>query len=265
MDQPIIQVDAFTDHAFGGNPAAVCVLPARRDAAWMQAVAREMNLSETAFVHGKGDYFDIRWFTPTMEVDLCGHATLAAAHVLWETGELTPDRQVTFLSHSGMLRARKEADWIYLDFPATPASEAPPPPALMKALGVTPLYTGKNAFDYLIEVETEADVRGLRPDFGLLASVPARGVMVTAPSARPQYDFVSRCFAPAAGINEDPVTGSAHCTLGPYWQQKFGKDDLLAYQASARGGVVRVLPQGERVLLGGQAITVLRGVLVGGG
>jgi PhzF family phenazine biosynthesis protein len=265
MDQTITQVDAFTDRPFAGNPAAVCILPLRRDAAWMQAVAREMNLSETAFVHRKGDYFDIRWFTPTVEVDLCGHATLASAHVLWESEAVAPDTEVTFLSHSGLLRARKDGDWIYLDFPAMPASDAAAPAELTKSLGATPLYVGKNAFDYLIEVESEDAIRELKPDFGLLAVVPARGVMVTARSARPQYDFVSRFFGPAAGVNEDPVTGSAHCTLGPYWQRRLSKDEFVAYQASARGGVVRVKVKGDRVELGGQAVTVLRSVIVGSG
>jgi PhzF family phenazine biosynthesis protein len=258
-------VDAFTDRAFAGNPAAVCILPERRDGRWMQAVAREMNLSETAFVHRKGDYFDIRWFTPAVEVDLCGHATLAAAHVLWEDEVVAPEQEVTFLSHSGLLKARKDGDWIYLDFPATPASDAVAPAALTKALGVTPVYVGKNGFDYLIEVESEDKVRVVKPDFGLLANVPARGVMVTARSARPQYDFVSRFFGPAAGVNEDPVTGSAHCTLGPYWQRKLSKGEFVAYQASARGGVVRVKVKGDRVELGGQAVTVLRSVIVGSG
>jgi len=265
MDQTITQVDAFTDRPFAGNPAAVCILPLRRDAAWMQAVPREMNLPETAFVHRKGDYFDIRWFTPTVEVDLCGHATLAAAHVLWESETLAPDREVIFLSHSGLLKARKESDWIYLDFPATPASDASAPSDLIRALDVAPVYHGKNAFDYLIEVESEAILRRLKPNFGLLATVPARGVMVTAPSERPEYDFVSRFFAPAVGVDEDPVTGSAHCTLGPYWQRKLAKDEFVAYQASARGGVVRVKVRGDRVELGGQAVTVLRGVIVGSG
>ncbi|MPZ50008.1 MAG: PhzF family phenazine biosynthesis isomerase [Dehalococcoidia bacterium] len=263
MEQTIIQVDAFTDRPFTGNPAAVVLLDSRRDGRWMQAVAREMNLSETAFVHRRGDYFDLRWFTPTVEVQLCGHATLAAAHVLWETGGLEPDKIAQFTTHSGVLTARRDGDWIELDFPATPESPMAAPLELTQALGVTPIYSGKSAYDYLIEVESEEAVRALKPDFGLLAKVQARGVMVTAPSSRPQYDFVSRFFAPALGIDEDPVTGSAHCCLGPYWRKKLGKTEFLAYQASKRGGTVRVKLNGDRVLLGGQAVTVMRGELAG--
>ena len=265
MALTITQVDAFTDRPFSGNPAAVCLLPAPRDEAWMQAVAREMNLSETAFLVAGADGFDLRWFTPTLEVDLCGHATLAAAHVLWETGALALDADARFQSKSGLLTAHRHAGWIYLDFPATPASPAEAPPALLRSLGVKPLYTGKSPInDYLVEVDTEATVRALKPDLGLLATIPARGVMVTSRSASPEYDFVSRFFGPAAGVDEDPVTGSAHCCLGPYWQRRLGKDELLAYQASARGGTVRVRPEGGRVHLGGQAVTVLRAELVAG-
>jgi PhzF family phenazine biosynthesis protein len=263
MDQTIVQVDAFTDRPFAGNPAAVCVLPQRRDGRWMQAVAAEMNLSETAFVNRRGDYFDLRWFTPTVEVDLCGHATLAAAHVLWQDEVVPAGEEIVFLSRSGQLRARKDDDWVWLDFPAQPESSFVAPPELTAALGVSPLYVGRNASDYLVEVESEAVVRGLKPDLRLLATVAVRGVMVTSRSARPQYDFVSRFFGPAAGVNEDPVTGSAHCCLGPFWQRKLAKDEFVAYQASSRGGVVRVKLRGDRVDLGGQAVTVLRGVLVG--
>ena len=259
----ITQVDAFTNHPFCGNPAAVCVLEKAGDEAWMQAVAREMNLSETAFLVPRTDGYDLRWFTPAVEVDLCGHATLAAAHVLWESGALPADEEARFHSHSGLLKAKREGDWIYLDFPATPAADAQAPPALVNALGVTPLYTGKSALgDYLIEVDSEATVRATNPDFGLLAKVPARGVMVTSLSSDAGFDFVSRFFAPRAGINEDPVTGSAHCCLGPYWEKRLGKKTLLAFQASARGGCVRVRVEDDRVVLGGQAVTVLRGELV---
>ena len=261
----ITQVDAFTDRPFAGNPAAVCILPVARDEAWMQAVAREMNLSETAFLVANADGYDLRWFTPTVEVDLCGHATLAAAHVLWETGALAPDAEARFQSKSGLLTARSEGGWIYLDFPATPELPTEAPPALLQALGVKPVYTGKSSInDYLVEVESEVIVRALKPDLGLLATVPSRGVMVTSRSSSPDYDFVSRFFGPAAGVDEDPVTGSAHCCLGPFWQQRLGKDELLAYQASARGGTVRVRPRGERVHLGGQAVTVMRAQLVAG-
>ncbi len=262
MRQRIVQVDAFTDQPFAGNPAAVCVLPGPRDARWMQNVAREMNLSETAFLYPEGDGFRLRWFTPAVEVDLCGHATLASAHVLWEEGYLAPEKPARFYTRSGLLTAERRGEWIELDFPAEPAAPASAPPQLIQALGVTPKYVGRNRFDYLIEVESEEVVRNLAPDFGLLRSVPMRGVMVTSRADSAPYDFVSRFFAPGAGVDEDPVTGSAHCCLGPFWRERFGKDEFVAYQASARGGVVRVRVAGERVYLGGQAVTVLRGELV---
>jgi len=262
MGQSIIQVDAFTDRPFTGNPAAVCVLPGPRDEAWMQHVAREMNLSETAFLYREGDGFRLRWFTPAVEVDLCGHATLASAHVLWEEGHLAPEEPARFYTRSGLLTAERKGDWIELDFPAEPEEAATAPPELIQALGVTPKYVGRNRFDFLIEVESEEIVRNLAPDFGLLRTVPMRGVMVTSRADSAPYDFVSRFFAPGAGVDEDPVTGSAHCCLGPFWQERLGKDEFVAYQASPRGGVVRVRVVGERVYLAGQAVTVLRGELV---
>jgi predicted PhzF superfamily epimerase YddE/YHI9 len=262
MGLRIVQVDAFTDKPFGGNPAAVCVLRAARSEAWMQAVAREMNLSETAFLVRRADgAHDLRWFTPAVEVALCGHATLASAHVLWETGQLAPDEQARFHTKSGLLTAeRASTGWIELDFPIKPEELAPEPPGLAEALGVRARYIGKNLFDYIVEVDSEDVVRGVTPDFSRLASLPVRGTMVTARSA-PPYDFVSRFFAPSAGVNEDPVTGSAHCCLTPYWASRLGKTEMLAYQASARGGVVRVRLAGDRVKLGGQAVTVLDGFL----
>jgi PhzF family phenazine biosynthesis protein len=262
MGQIIIQVDAFTAKAFSGNPAAVCVMLGPRDDKWMQQVATEMNLSETAFLFPQENGFNLRWFTPATEVDLCGHATLASAHVLWEAGHLALDAPAHFHTRSGLLTAQRQRDWIELDFPAEPETAVPAPPDLVEALGVTPQYVGKNRFDYLVEVATEETLRTLQPNFTLLATVPCRGVMVTSRAAAPEYDFVSRFFAPNVGINEDPVTGSAHCCLGPFWQTRLDKDSLVAYQASPRGGVVRVRPAGERVHLGGQAVTVLRGELV---
>ncbi|MCG3110776.1 MAG: PhzF family phenazine biosynthesis protein [Candidatus Manganitrophus sp. SB1] len=262
MGIPIAQVDAFTDQPFSGNPAAVCLLDEPMEAGWMQKVAREMNLSETAFLLKEGVLFQLRWFTPTVEVDLCGHATLAGAHMLWEWGILKPDEQARFQTKSGLLTADKKEGWIELDLPAEPEKEAPPPPALQKALGMAPKYIGKNRFDYLIEVESEEVLRKLQPDFGLLATVPCRGVIVTSRSDSDRFDFVSRTFAPRAGINEDPVTGSAHCCLGPFWKERLGKNTFLAYQASARGGVVRVRSAGDRVYLGGKAVTVSRGTLL---
>ena len=240
MSLTITQVDSFTDTPFRGNPAAVCLLPEPRDQAWMQSVAREINLSETAFLVRRGDEFDLRWFTPAVEVDLCGHATLASAHVLWESGQLPSGRQARFRTASGLLTCDQDGAWIAMDFPTTPAQPAEPPAALLKALGVSALNVGRNVFDYVVEVASEDLVRSLAPDFGLLKTVGGRGVMVTAPASTSGYDFVSRFFGPAAGVDEDPVTGSAHCCLAPYWQERLGKDEMLAYQASARGGTVRV-------------------------
>ncbi len=262
MGQPILQVDAFTDRPFAGNPAAVCVLPELRDAAWMQRVAADMNLAETAFLARQEDGFQLRWFTPTVEVDLCGHATLASAHVLWETGLLAPDETARFHTRSGLLTCRRSGDWIEMDFPAEPAAPTAPLPALERALGVTPGYVGKNRFDFLVEVSSEPILRALKPDFLLLSSIPMRGVIVTSRADDPQFDFVSRFFAPGAGVNEDPVTGSAHCCLGPFWQKRLHKAEFVAYQASARGGVVQVGVNGDRVVLSGQAVTVLRGELL---
>ena len=265
MALPIFQVDAFTDRPFAGNPAGVCLLqaasPRAADEAWMQAVAREMNLPETAFLVPARDGFGLRWFTPAVEVDLCGHATLASAWVLFEQGLLAAGRTARFHTRSGLLSARLRDGWIELDFPAEPASSAEAPKVLLEALTVKPLFVGRNRFDYLVEVDSEPIVRGLAPDLRRLAALRERGVMVTSRSDSPQYDFVSRFFAPGAGIDEDPVTGSAHCCLGPFWGARLGKKELTGYQASARGGVVRVTLAGERVLLCGQAVTVIRGEL----
>ena len=259
MTLTIYQIDAFTDRPFGGNPAAVCLLPEAADEEWMQAVAAEMNLSETAFLAPRDEGFDLRWFTPTMEVDLCGHATLASAHMLWETNVLASGAEARFHTRSGLLTARQENSWIELDFPSTPAVETDMPPGLEAALGVTARFIGRSQFDYLIEVPDASIVRRMTPEFGALARFEARGFIVTALSDEPQYDFISRFFGPAAGVNEDPVTGSAHCTLAPFWAERLGKKTFAAYQASKRGGEVRVTLAGERVLLAGQAVTVFRG------
>src|SRR5512133_354759 len=247
MSQTIYQVDAFTDQPFAGNPAAVCILPQPVSEAWMQAVAREMNLSETAFLLQQPDGFSLRWFTPAVEVELCGHATLASAHVLFETGRLRAGEQARFHTLSGLLTAARDGAWLEMDFPATPEAPAEAPTDLTAALGVTPRYVGKNVFDYLVEVADEETVRNLAPDFGRLARVSMRGVIVTARAASPEYDFVSRWFGPAAGVAEDPVTGSAHCCLAPYWAARLGKTEMVGFQASPRGGVVRVRLVGERV------------------
>lgn len=262
MGLTIQVVDAFTAEPFSGNPAAVTLLPEARDARWMQLVAREMNLSETAFLVRRADGFDLRWFTPVAEVDLCGHATLASAHVLWETGALASDQPARFFTKSGALGAERRGDRIVLDFPATPPEAAEPSPGLVEAVGVSPVRVARSRFDYLLEVASESAVRQARPDFRALAQVKARGVIVTSRSDSREFDFVSRFFAPRAGINEDPVTGSAHCALGPYWSALLGKCELVGFQASARGGVVEVEMRGERVLLKGRAVTVWRGELL---
>jgi len=265
MGLEILQVDAFTNQPFQGNPAAVCVLPERhlrgQDASWMQSLAAEMNLSETAYVCRLADGFSLRWFTPTIEVDLCGHATLASAHVLWERSYLKPGVQARFHTRSGVLTAERRAGWIELDFPSVREQRAEAPPGLAAALGITPRYVGKNKFDYLVEAESEESVRSARPDHTALKKLPVRGIILTSRSSQPGFDFVSRFFAPGSGIDEDPATGSSHCCLGPYWSERLGKREFTAYQASRRGGVVRVRLEGDRVRLGGQAVTVLRGEL----
>ena len=257
----IFQVDAFTNQPFTGNPAGVCLLEKAVEAAWMQNVAREMNLSETAFLLPEEDGYRLRWFTPAVEVALCGHATLASAHILWETGKLGRDQIARFYTLSGLLTAEHCGDEIELNFPATPPSASIAPAGLAEALGVSPRYIGKSRFDYLVEVASVEDVLAVDPDFAELRRLPVRGIMVTSRGFG-DYDFVSRFFAPGAGVNEDPVTGSAHCCLGPYWGQHLGKQEMLAYQASARGGVLRVTLSDDRVILGGQAVTVIVGELL---
>jgi predicted PhzF superfamily epimerase YddE/YHI9 len=256
MAVPLFQVDAFTDRPFGGNPAAVCLLDAPAPDGWMRDVAAEMNLSETAFTWPEGEAHRLRWFTPCVEVDLCGHATLATAHVLFARGA----GSARFLTRSGELLASRRGDWIELDFPALPVREATPPAGLADALGAAPVAVGESRFDCVVELESEETVRGLRPDFAALLALDARGVIVTSRGAK--YDFVSRCFFPKVGVDEDPVTGSAHCALAPYWAARLGRAEMTGYQASARGGVVRVRLAGKRVFLGGRATTVLEGRLV---
>lgn len=261
MEVKIFQVDAFTDKPFAGNPAAVCILPEARDDAWMQGLAREMNLSETAFLSRQEDGFALRWFTPSVEVDLCGHATLASAHILWEAGFLDRQEQARFHTRSGLLTAVCNRGEVELDFPATPDEAVEGPDELSRALGVVLTYIGRSVYDYIVEVESEEAVRNIRPDFGLLKTLDVRGTIVTARADSSDYDFVSRFFAPGAGIDEDPVTGSAHCCLGPYWNKRLGKKEFVAYQASERGGTVRIRLSGDRVMLGGRAVTVMRGVI----
>ena len=262
MSFPIVQVDAFTDTPFSGNPAAVCILPAQVDAQWMQRVAAEMNLSETAFVVKQEVGYGLRWFTPVCEVDLCGHATLASAHVLWEGGHLGSDETVIFHTKSGVLTCEQKDEWIEMNFPISRESPAAPPDALVEGLGFTPRYVGKSEFDFLVEAESEAAIRDMAPDFQVLENVTMRGCIVTARSDDSRYDFVSRFFSPGVGVKEDPVTGSAHCCLGPFWAKRLKKEELTAYQVSTRGGVVRMRILGDRIILGGKAVTVLQGDLL---
>jgi PhzF family phenazine biosynthesis protein len=267
MGQRITQVDAFTDRRFSGNPAAVCILPEPAEARWMQDVAAEMNLSETAFAYRLDDGgFNLRWFTPNTEVDLCGHATLATSHVLWEEGFLDPGHAARFETRSGLLTARPGADGIELDFPSEPvgpeASTDEERTLIRAAIPARIRFAGRNRFDYLVELDGEDEVRTLRPDIRRLAQLPVRGVIVTSRSSLPEYAFVSRFFAPRVGVDEDPVCGSAHCCLGPYWSEKFGRAALTGHQVSRRGGVVKVRVETARVVLIGRAVTVLRGELV---
>ncbi len=260
----IFQVDAFAERPFAGNPAAVVPLAQPRDAQWMQDVAAEMNLSATAFFWPGRDGFDLRWFTPKTEIELCGHATLASAHVAFETRRASVAQTIRFHTRSGLLTARRSGKMIAIDLPAEAAQPVPEPPGLAEALGVKPRLVGKNQFDYLVLVDRETDVRQIAPDFAALAGLDCRGVIVTSLAESNEADFVSRFFAPGVGIDEDPVTGSAHCCLGPFWSQRLGRTELVGYQASARGGKVRVHVLGERVILGGQAVIVLQGELLAG-
>ena len=262
----LFQVDAFTETPFKGNPAGVCLLSHQRPDDWMRGVAAEMNLSETAFVLEQSDGFGLRWFTPKTEVSLCGHATLASAHVLWEEGIVAAGKAIRFQTLSGTLLARQDGKLVELDFPTKEVEPAPALPALNEALGITPTFTGacegRNGHTYLLEVESEEAVRAIQPDFQKVMTAGGRTAIVTARTASGDFDFVSRFFAPAIGINEDPVTGSAHCYLAPYWGRKLGKRDLIGHQVSARSGVVRCHWRGDRVLLGGRAVTVFRASLL---
>lgn len=254
-------VDAFTDEPYRGNPAAVCMLDEYPAVSWMQRLAAEMNLSETAFLVHNGDHFGLRWFTPGEEVDLCGHATLAAAHVLWEQGICSKGESIDFETKSGRLSASMHHGWIQLDFPAEPPVHVPPPDALNRALGIAPEQVLQNRMDLLAVLESERTVRAMQPDLELVSTLPVRGVIVTAPSANDSYDFVSRFFAPRVGVPEDPVTGSAHCALAPYWSERLGRNELIGHQISARGGVVQTKLEGDRVLLSGKAVSMYEATL----
>jgi PhzF family phenazine biosynthesis protein len=259
---PIYQVDSFTDVPFRGNPAGVCCLMGHRPDDWMQQVAFEMNLSETAFFMQKNDSFMLRWFTPEVEVDLCGHATLATAHVIWQSEIVGPEEAILFETRSGQLTARREGEWIVLDFPIRASVPVALPEGIIEALGATPTSCLKGIDDYLLVFDSAEEVRGLQPDFRALKKVEARGIIVTAQSEDPSYDFISRFFGPAVGVDEDPVTGSAHCALAHYWNQRLNKRKMTGFQASNRGGIVKVEVKGnDRVLLKGKAITIFQGVL----
>jgi PhzF family phenazine biosynthesis protein len=259
----ITQVDAFTNQPFQGNPAAVCITPEPLSDPLMQRIAQEMNLSETAFLHPIEGGFSLRWFTPTLEVDLCGHATLASAHVLWSEGHLTPEQPAHFHTRSGLLSACKQQDWIELNFPTQPVQAVTEPIDFASILGTQQILSiHRNATNYLVELSDQATIADLKPDFAAMTTLQAQGVIVTSLATASHYDFVSRYFAPAAGIPEDPVTGSTHCSLAPYWHEKLGKSDFLAYQASERGGILKVSYQTERTAISGQAVTVLQGQLL---
>ncbi|MEN6315533.1 MAG: PhzF family phenazine biosynthesis protein [Clostridiaceae bacterium] len=252
----VYQVDAFTDVIFKGNPAAVCILSGPAHEKWMQDIAMEMNLSETAFLYKQENGFNLRWFTPEEEEDLCGHATLSGAHILWETGVLGRSDEAVFYTRSGRLTAKKDGEYIVLDFPMEEDIQVPTPELISLSLGVPILYTGKNRLDYIVELEGEEVVRNIQPDFEILENLDARGLIITSRSNDPKYDFVSRFFAPGSGIHEDPVTGSAHCCLAPFWEKRLGKKKFTAYQSSKRGGYLKITSGVNRVFIAGKAVTV---------
>lgn len=260
---PLYQVDAFTDQAFRGNPAAVCPLDGPENEDWMQAVAMEMNLSETAFLYPEDNGYRLRWFTPATEVRLCGHATLASAHILWTSGRVESSRGIDFNTLSGPLSVERDGAFMEMDFPADPPTLAEPSEGLLEALGASqPIEVLRGRSDLLVRFESASELRELRPDFRRLGEVSGvRGVIATATSDSDDFDFMSRFFGPAVGVDEDPVTGSAHCLLGPYWASQLGRDELRAYQASARGGELRLRLCGDRIRIGGRAVTVAEGVL----
>lgn len=257
----IFVADAFTYTPYTGNPAAVCLLPCEKPDEWMQCIAAEMNLSETAFLIKLEDgSFSLRWFTPASEVSLCGHATLASAHILWEQ-QLTQETEIRFYTKSGLLTALRRGDRIELNFPVERDKPAEPPDVLAESINAAFAYVGRNRMDYIVEVKDQQTVASIQPDFEKLKSLETRGVIVTAKADDDGMDFVSRCFYPAIGINEDPVTGSAHCCLAPYWGNKLNKTIMSAKQLSLRGGGMEVELAGDRVLLRGHAVTTLYGTL----
>ena len=264
MSLTIYQVDAFTRHIFHGNPAAICFLTSYPDDDIMQAVAREMNLAETAFlVENETGNWNLRWFTPVSEVDLCGHATLASAHLMFELHKVPLGSTIRFQTRSGELRVvRADNGLLEMDFPAEPVTKEVPCELLEMAIGTTSLFCGMNRMDAFVEISSEEKLRNLNPDMRAIAELPVRGLIVTAKAKTEGFDFVSRFFAPQLNIPEDPVTGSAHCCLAPYWSKKLGKTKLSARQVSPRGGNVQVELQGDRVLLRGEAVTVMKAELM---
>ncbi len=262
MKLPIFTVDAFTNEPFKGNPAAVCLLKEDIPTSLMQNIAFELNLAETAFVlrEKDSDTYSLRWMTPVSEVDLCGHATLASSHIMWQEGICKKDETINFNTRSGLLTAKYNNGKITLDFPAIPQKKIEYPPELIDAIGgVQPKYVGMTKWNYIIELGSESDIRNLKPDFNVMLKLPGWGTIITAVADMPGYDFISRFFAPEKGIQEDPVTGSAHCALAPYWQGRLGKNTFKAYQASERGGTLDIVIEGDRVYLTGEALTVING------
>ncbi|MFJ7931337.1 PhzF family phenazine biosynthesis protein [Peribacillus sp. NPDC096448] len=254
-------INTFTDQPFKGNPAAVCLLTGESDSEWMQRMAKEINMPVTAFIHLHKAEWQLRWFTPSIEIPICGHGTLASSFFLWGKGYVPRDRPIVYQTKSGLLTARFVHGMVQLEFPPLIEQETAVPESLIKALGVVPAYVGQSKWDYLVEVQSEEIVRNMKPDIGSIAQLPIRGVIVTSRSDSGEYDFVSRFFSPAQGLDEDHVTGSAHCCLGPYWKRKLDKSSFIAYQASERGGLLKVEVTEDTVKLSGHAVTIFEGSL----
>ncbi|MFJ8260663.1 PhzF family phenazine biosynthesis protein [Rummeliibacillus sp. NPDC094406] len=254
-------INTFTEQPFKGNPAAVCYLSEEKESNWMQQIAKEINLPTTAFINFLNNKYYLRWFTPTTEIPICGHATLASSYFLWEKGLFDKEKSITFQTKSGVLEAQLIDDWVQLQFPTMIQERTIAPDLLIRALGVNPTYVGKNKLDYLVEVESEDVVRNLKPNIDLITQLGVRGVIITSKSNTNEFDFVSRFFSPSQGINEDFVNGSSHCCLGPYWKDKFKKNDLTAFQASERGGILKLRVLDDEVLVSGKAVTIFEGKL----
>jgi PhzF family phenazine biosynthesis protein len=258
----IYQVDAFTNQPFKGNPAGVCILKEEPDAAWMQNLAMEMNLSETAFVFPGTDRHVIRFFTPEAEMNLCGHATLSASHILYESGQVMSNDEIRFSSKAGDLMIKKRGEWITMNFPVYSLERMELTSEFERITGIKPreLYEAGSGWTLAL-LESETEVRNMKPDFSLMKNSVFGDLIVTAISEDPLYDFCVRCFAPAVGIDEDPVTGSAHCALVPFWHEKTGKNHFISHQVSKREGFLKVLLKGNRVEISGQAVTIFKAEL----